>query len=91
MWEGKASMPSVGTPLSLDLHLNTNLEALQTQLFWGFNIEVYYLGMLDYIIGHWRLTLISSPSPLSGGPGMVLKIPNPQITWWVSLAMSPLL
>ena len=53
MGEGKASMPSVGTPLSPDLHLNTNLEALQTQLFWGFNIEVYYLGMLDYIIGHW--------------------------------------
>ena len=36
MWEDKASMPSVGTPLSPNLHLNTSLEALQTQLFWDF-------------------------------------------------------
>ena len=41
--------------------------------------RLYDLGVIDEIIGHWRLTCIASPSPLPGGwnGGEGWKVPTP--------------
>ena len=53
-------------PLSSNLHLFTNPEALQTPSFWVL-MEASYIGL-------WRLNSLSSPSPFGGVQGVGLKV-----------------
>lgn len=61
--------------LSLNLQVFTYLEALWTPPV-GFLWKPHYIGVIDYITGHWWLNSISSLSPLPRGLGMKLKDPN---------------
>ena len=53
------AMPSSGAPVPQHLHVLTNPEPHHLRVLWRFP----YVGMIDYIIGQWRLC---SPSPLGG-------------------------
>lgn len=68
LWEGRASTSSLGTSLSLYLHMFTNLEALRTLSLWVF-MEAS-LCRHDWFY-HWPLVMYStfSPFPLPRGEG----------------------
>ena len=57
----------------------------------GFLWWLYYTGIIDYIISHWWLNSISSPSPLPGVSGWDggSESSNPLITCLTLLATSP--
>ena len=83
-----ASMPSPSMPLSPDLHLFTNPEALGIPSFWVFMEASLYRH--DWL-SHWLLAIDSTPSlsPLLRGQGEGNESSNPLITQLVLLANSP--
>ena len=65
-----------GPPLSTNFHEYINMEALQTPSFLGFLWRLHCKVLVDEFIGHWCLNSTSSPSSLSRGSGVELKVPT---------------
>ena len=90
MWEGVQTFHySPRAPLSLNPHVFTNPESLQTQSFWVL-WWLHYMGMIDSITGHWWLNSISSPFPL---PSLEFKdgpeSSKPLLAWLAQLVINP--
>lgn len=88
LWEGRASTSSLGTSLSLHLHVFTNLEALRTLSLWVFMEASLYRHDL---FSHWPLVMYStsSPFPLPRGEGGGTERSDRPITWLVLPAINP--
>lgn len=80
------------TPLSQDLHWFAILEALRPQSFTLLG-RLHDLGMINWIIAHWWVNLISSGIflPRGAGLGVILKIqPSNHLTGSTVNQPSPL-
>lgn len=75
VWEKGASMPSPRPPLSPNLQVSTNPEALHTFSLWGFLFMEAPSLKHDYL-NHWPWQLIQPPAPLSSPEirGIGLKV-----------------
>lgn len=81
--------PSPGLVPSSHPNVLSSLEALCTPLVRGFwRGRFQQIARNDYIIGHWWLNQVCSPSTLPGGQIMWLKATTPLITGWVPPASS---